>query len=182
MSVAELEHENARLTDEVSALREQLAEVQRQLAWFQRQLFGRKSERLHPLEGSGQAELLAGLAEAPQSSAPPPTETITYRRRRKSREDSVLEVGLRFDETVPVQTIEVAAPELQGEDAEHYELITYKSTYRLAQRPGSYVVLEYRRAVVKRRETSALNSTPAPANVLEQSPRRCELPGRDAGR
>lgn len=53
---------------EVSALREQLAEVQRQLAWFQRQLFGRKSEKLHPLAGSGQGELLAGLAEAPEGA------------------------------------------------------------------------------------------------------------------
>lgn len=169
MSLVTLEHENVRLTQEVNSLRAQLNEAKQQLAWFQRQLFGRKSEKLRPLEGSGQTDLLAGLAEAPQSTAPPPTETITYQRTKKRREQAVNDTGLRFDETVPVQVIEVAAPELEGEQAEHYEVITYKSTYRLAQRTGSYVVLEYRRPVVKRRESSTLISAPAPANVLEGS-------------
>lgn len=170
MRSAELENENARLTEEVNALRAQLAEAQQQLAWFQRQLFGRKSEKRRPIEDSGQGELLAGLAEPPEHPVPPPTETISYQRNKKRREQAVNDTGLRFDETVPVELIEVAAPELQGEAAEHYEVISYKSTYRLAQRPGSYVILEYRRPVVKRREaTSALVSPPAPANVLEGS-------------
>ncbi|MDN5872722.1 MAG: IS66 family transposase [Nitrococcus sp.] len=169
MSTATLEHENLRLTEEVNSLRTQLAEAKQQLAWFKRQLFGRKSEKLRPIEGSGQGELLAGLTEAPQSPAPPPTETITYQRSKKRREQAVNDTGLRFDETVPVQVIEVAAPELQGEGAEHYEVISTKSTFRLAQRPGSYVVLEYRRPVLKRRESSELISPPAPTNVLEQS-------------
>ncbi|MDN5872514.1 MAG: IS66 family transposase [Nitrococcus sp.] len=169
MSVAELQYENVRLTQENTTLRAQLDEAKQQLAWFKRQLFGRKSEKLRPLEGSGQGDLLAELAETVQSPAPPPTETITYQRSKKRREQAVNDTGLRFDETVPVQVIEVAVPELKGEDAEHYEVISTKSTFRLAQRPGSYVVLEYRCPVVKRRERSELISVPAPANVLEQS-------------
>jgi transposase len=34
-------------------------------------------------------------------------------------------------------------PELNGPDADKYEQIDTKITRRLAQRPGSYVVLEY---------------------------------------
>jgi hypothetical protein len=39
----------------------------------------------------------------------------------------------------------------------------------LAQRPGSYVVLEYRRPVVKDKRDERIHTTPAPANVLEGS-------------
>ncbi len=55
--------------------------------------------------------------------------------------------GLRIDDRVPVEVIEMPAPELQGPDASQYDVIDYKITRRLAQRPGSYVVLEYRRVV-----------------------------------
>jgi len=46
---------------------------------------------------------------------------------------------------------------------------TEKITYRLAQRPGSYVVLKYVRPVIKRKETGELITPSAPANVLDKS-------------
>ena len=49
------------------------------------------------------------------------------------------------------------------------EVIGEKVSYRLAQQPGSYVVLKYVRQVVKRRDTQAIHTAPAPANVLERS-------------
>ena len=42
-------------------------------------------------------------------------------------------------------------------------------TYRLAQRPGSYVILEYTRPVYKLLDDLRIATTPAPANVLEHS-------------
>ncbi|HHJ17160.1 MAG TPA: hypothetical protein ENJ80_10735 [Gammaproteobacteria bacterium] len=39
-----------------------------------------------------------------------------------------------------------------------------KVTYRLAQRPGSYVVLKYVRQGIKRNDTGAILAPPAPAN------------------
>ena len=42
-------------------------------------------------------------------------------------------------------------------------------SYRLAQQPGSYVVLKYIRKVVKRLDTKTILTPPAPANVLERS-------------
>ncbi len=74
-----------------------------------------------------------------------------------------------FDaERVPVELIEVPAPEAQGLDPDDYQIISYKDSYRLAQRPGSYVVLQYRRPVIKLRE-GTIACAPAPANVIEGS-------------
>jgi len=116
-----------------------------------------------------QANLLAQLETPPIAVEPPATETITYQRKKKHRDNSVNDSGLRFDKTVPVETIQQPCAELDGEDADAYEIIGEKKTCRLAQRPGSYVVLEYLRKVVKRKDTQAIVTTPAPANVLDNS-------------
>ncbi|SFM68540.1 Transposase [Ectothiorhodospira mobilis] len=68
-----------------------------------------------------------------------------------------------------METIEVPAPELSGPNADAWEVIDHKITYRLAQRPGSYVVLAYRRPVLRARAEATVATTPAPANVLEGS-------------
>jgi transposase len=69
-----------------------------------------------------------------------------------------------FDETrVPVEVIELRAPETEGLSPEDYEIISHKESYRLAQRPGSYVVIKYRRPVVKIKASQALVCAPAPA-------------------
>lgn len=156
------------LSASVAQLQAQNAELKRQLDWFKRQLFGRKSEKR--LEVPGQVEMgeLFGVVEA---ATPEPTEHISYTRRRgKQRPEScVTEAGLRFDESVPVEVIELDAPELSGPDAEQYVIIDQKITRRLAQRPGSYVVLEYRRPVVKHKATQAITTVPAPTALFDQS-------------
>ncbi len=53
------------------------------------------------------------------------------------------------------------APEL----AEGDEIFDYKETCRLAQRPGSYVVLVYRRPVIKRKSEQSITASSAPAAV-----------------
>lgn len=77
------------------------------------------------------------------------------------------DTGLHFDESVPRKVIEMSAPELEGEDADDYEVIDYKETTRLALRSGSYVVLVYRRPVVRYKKEQTLSNIPAPTNVLE---------------
>ncbi|MCG5499871.1 hypothetical protein [Ectothiorhodospira lacustris] len=77
--------------------------------------------------------------------------------------------GLRFDETVPKEVIDVPAKELEGPDAQDYEVIDHKVTHRLAQRPGSYVILEHRRPVLKHKQQQTLTSPPTPETVLEKS-------------
>ena len=108
-------------------------------------------------------------SETLSSSSPEPTEQITYeRRKRKQRgEGCVTDEGLRFDESVPVQTINLSAPQLEGPRADEWEVISYKTTRRLAQRPASYVVLEYIRPVIKHKSTGKLMTVPAPSALWE---------------
>ena len=136
--------------------------------WFKQQLFGRKSEKRR-VEHAQQPSLFDFSSSS--DSLPAPKETITYQRRKtKSRNDNcVTEQGLRYDDTVPVEVIELSVPELQGKQAHQYEIIDTKVTHRLAQRPGSYVVLEYRRPVLKHKATQTLSTPAAPASVLENS-------------
>ena len=155
--------DNGRLREECDALNQQLD-------WFKRQLFGRKSEKRlidHP-DQLGLAEL---LGDAPAAESAPPTEEISYTRRKgKQRgDDCVTDTGLRFDDRVPVEVIELSAPQLQGPDADQYEIIDHKITRKLAQRPGGYVVLEYRRPVLKHKPSATLMEVPAPSAVFDNS-------------
>lgn len=75
-----------------------------------------------------------------------------------------------FDESrVPVTTIEVLEPEIAALSADQYEVIGQKVSYRLGQRPGSYMVLKYVRPVIKRLDTQAIRCAPAPLGVIEGS-------------
>src|SRR5512139_75503 len=179
MTVAE---RAARLTrDEIIALLQKqealevrTAELQRQNDWFKRQLFGRKSER-RLLPPDPQQLAFAGLLsarEAPPETPPPPTETVkAYQRRLRRDEETrgVDEHAVRFDASVPVEVIRVPNPEMAGLRAGEYEVIGEKVTYRLAQRPGAYVILKYVRPVIKRKDTATLACPPAPPAVLERS-------------
>ena len=182
--IAKLQEENARLGaalgDSYSVLartKTALEQLQAQydalkyeLDWFKRQLFGQKSEKRLDLDDEAQLNLLAGLGvEKPPSRDDVPTHTVSYERRAKVRDAAVAHSGLRFGPEVPVQTIEVADPTIEAIPEAEREVIGEKVSYRLAQQPGSYVVLKYVRSVVKRRDTETILTAPAPANVLERS-------------
>ncbi len=160
-----LEQRNQDLEGRVEAL-------QRQLDWLKRELFSSKSERRRAVEtGAATGELFGGSAPS-EPVGDEDTETLTSTRRKasgKNRGDAVTEEGLRFDADVPVETIDVAAPELDGADADEWHVIDYKITHRLAQRPGSYVVLAYRRPVVRHETAQTVTTPSAPANVVEGS-------------
>lgn len=168
---------NAALRAEILTLKEELTELRRQVAWFNRQLFGDKSEKRHlPDPPPDQADLLASLGLKPDAAPPPALEKITYERRKrgpKNREGAVNESGLRFDGTVPVETIHLPLPpEAAAIPEDRREVVGEKETYRLAQRPGSYVILKYVRPVIRDRAAvgkAKLLAAPAPANVLDRS-------------
>src|SRR5690606_11497121 len=54
-------------------------------------------------------------------------------------------------------------------EADQYEVIGSKTTYRLAHRASSYVVLKCERPVFRRKSTEKPITTPAPSNVLDNS-------------
>jgi oligoribonuclease len=107
----------------------------------------------------------AVFIDAPGPSSDQARDIAAHRRRAPVRRPDADEDAVSFfDETrVPVEVIEVPAPESAGLAAGDYEIIAHKDSYRLAQRPGSYVVLKYRRAVIRLRTTGAITCAPAPA-------------------
>jgi transposase len=153
------------LTTTCAELTSRNEELTRQLEWFKRQLFGTKSERRPPdLEGRQLA-----LGEWSQVAAGPGTEITVAEHRRRSRivrsDEPASEEPLRFDESVPVEEIRLPHPPLDDE----HEIVSEKTTFRLAQRPASYVVLKYIRPVVKRKADGTLTCPPAPSSVLGKS-------------
>jgi transposase len=158
---------------EIAALLVENADLKRQVEWFKRQLFGRKSERRlrepepQQLSLSGMLPPSVPVDERP----PPPTETVkAYQRRlRFAAADGPDESGLRFDASVPVQEIVLPNPDVAALAPDAYAVIGEKVTYRLAQRPGAYVLLKYIRPVIKRKETEELSCPPAPPAVFEKS-------------
>jgi transposase len=162
--------QHAKLCADYEQIRAERDALKQELDWFKRQLFGRKSEK-RLIEHPDQMDLGALLGDAAPPSAPEPTEKISYTRRKgkQRRDEDVTDSGLRFDERVPIETIELSAPQLNGADADQYEVIDYKITRRLAQRSGSYVVLEYRRPLIRDKRASSLMEVPAPSAVFDNS-------------
>jgi len=166
----ELRHRSAEFTEFQERTERETAELKHQLAWFKKQLFGRKSEKR--ILGTDSRQLSLGEIEAVEK---PPCEKTTvkgYQRKKNNKqrpEDMPDDTGLRFDASVPVEEIEVENPEIDKLKPEEYESIEEKVTYRLAQLRGSYVVLKYKRKVVKKKGNKELISTSAPAAVLEKS-------------
>jgi transposase len=153
---------------ERAELKERIAQLEQQVAWFQRQLFGEKSERRH-LEPPP-AQMSLGEALAPVAGQQRPSRAVAAHQRRvaaKPAEDGQ-EARLFFDaERVPVEVIAVPNPEVADLPTDAYEVIGEKVTHRLAQRPGSYVILKYVRPLIKRKDTQTLHCPPAPTAVLE---------------
>ena len=147
-------------------LRTRFEAMRQQLDWLKRQLFGRRSERRLVDLPEGARQLSFG--ELPELAPPSAEATVTvpaHRRRKKAvREES--ETALRFGDDVEVQ--EIVLPPPVGED-EPYRVIGEKVTHRLAQRPVPYVVLRFRRPLVKRLRDGKVFCAPAPAGVLGRS-------------
>jgi transposase len=159
--IAELKLQNSQLSEQLEALKQQLD-------WFKRQLFGAKSEKQRLIDPAVQGRLLATLGVATPPPPPiTPTTTVTYVR-KKRRDNTVTDTGLRFDETVPVNIITIGDPAIEALPESARECIGEKVTYRLAQRPASYELMKYIRKVYKILATQEIVTTISPPTVLEK--------------
>lgn len=160
----------AELSRLVQSQAETITSLKNQLDWFRRQIFGAKSERFAPEPDPTQMH----LGEALPIHAQPAEQrkTIPAHTRRVPKEDGA-DTGeaLRFfDESrVPVESIILVDAKTQQFDPDQFDVIDEKVSYRLAQRPGSYVVLKYVRPVIKRKDTHTIHCPAAPAGFLEGS-------------
>ena len=146
--------------------------LEHQLEWFKRQVFGQKSERALPHADTQQMHLgeLAPLPAEADTDAPLTVPEHKRRKRLAADFSDDKTPSQFFDEArVPVQTIEVPNPAIAGLSADQFEVIGEKVSYRLAQRPGSNVVLKYVRSVVKLLETQEIHCPGAPDGVIQNS-------------
>jgi transposase len=156
------------LIDLVVASHTRLEEAEGQLRWFKKQLFGKKSERRIIEPDPSQLSLGEGIVEKTKIRPAPATKVRGHVRKPKSKkagEDS----GFRFDDSVPIETVVVKDPATQGLWAHEFEVIAEKKSYRLAQRPASYVILEFVRCVSKHKETGKISCPLAAPSVLPGS-------------
>jgi transposase len=154
----------------IAALEAELAVLKAQLDWLRRQVFGSKSER-HVADLAQQLPLGGLQAPVPEEPETDEPSTVVVKR-RKPRSDFAADGVERsfFDaQRVEVVPIEVPNEAVAGLSPQQYEVVGVKTSHRLAQRPGSYVVLEYRRSVIKRHDSGTLHCPPAPQGVLEGS-------------
>lgn len=164
---------SAQLAELVRTQAQTIDSLQHQLDWFRRQLFGSKSERFIAQPNAHQLHL--GEVVLPPTVMPEQCKTVAAHNRRVATRDAAAKAQAGesipfFDESrVPIETITLANPEIEGLAADQFEVIGEKISFRLAQRPGSYVVLKYVRPVVKRRDSAAIHCLPAPASVIEGS-------------
>ena len=158
---------------QVVELSRELAAVKHQLDWFKRQVFGSKSERRIIDNASGQMSLGEMLTQEHPASSPAPVDrpVAAHTRRPTTKTPESADDSLPFFDAarVPVEVIELTAPETEGLAPDDFEIISYKNSYRLAQRPGSTVVLNYRRPVIKLKENQAIVCPAAPVGVIEGS-------------
>jgi transposase len=141
-------------------------EVEHQLRWFKNQVFGTKSERRVEIDDTTQLSLGEAVVKAiDMEEAPESVVREHVRKKSNRRSEDQDEPGLRFDDTVPVQTTVVIDPKFEDVPEEELEVISEKKSYQLAQRPASYVVLETIRPVMKRK-TGEISCPPPLPSVL----------------
>ena len=171
--VLRLDEAAAYRPQQVVELSRELAAAKHQLDWFKRQVFGTKSERRIIDPASGQMSLGEMLTPEQPASSPALVErpVAAHTRRPTTKTPESGDDSLPFFDAarVPVEIIELTAPETEGLAPDDFEIISYKNSYRLAQRPGSTVVLNYRRPVIKLKENQAILCPAAPAGVIEGS-------------
>jgi transposase len=160
----------AELSALVHSQAEKITALEHQLEWFRRQIFGQKSERFAPEADPSQMHLGESFAVPP--TIPQKLKPIAGHTRRAALKDGAAQGDELpfFDESkVPVQTMTLVPADVEGLPEDQYEVIGEKITYRIAQRPGAYHVLKYRRLVVKINATGKILALPAPEAVLQDS-------------
>lgn len=164
----------ATLLATIKSQSEQIAALTHQLDWFKNQLFGATSEKRHIVEPDRAQLNLGDAFPSVESIEDAPASDVKPHQRRRATRPADEAAQPFFDEArVPIETVVVPCPLVDGLDdneiAQRFERIGEKNTFRLAQRPGSFVVIKYERPQYKERETGVIACAPAPEGVIEGS-------------
>jgi len=170
MSAAELVSVVRSQAQTIAVQDERIASLTHQLEWFRRQIFGQTSERFAPEPDPSQLHL-GETFPVPAARIEERKSIPAHTRRTVQRDGAESGEELKFfDETrVPIRTITLVHEDVKELSPDQYEVIGEKVTYRIAQRPGAYEVLKYRRPVIKLKSSAKILALPAPTGVLEES-------------
>ena len=160
------------MTNLVNQLKGENAQLRHQLDWFKRQIFGQKSERRLVAPADSQPSLGEEFAANPEQPGIGKKSRIAEHERQAKPKDAGgdEESSLFFDESkVPVETVYLDPVTATGLKESEFEVIGEKVTHRIAQRPGSYVLVRFVRPVIKVRDTGKLFSIPAPGGLIKGS-------------
>ncbi|MBC6988038.1 transposase, partial [Alteromonas sp. BZK5] len=94
---------------QIAALSDEIAQLKHQLDWLKRQLFGRKSEKVL-VDNPAQSSLFDEGEPHALPAETKPVKAHTRSSQKQRRDSDVNDEGLRFDETVPQQIIDIPAP------------------------------------------------------------------------
>lgn len=157
----------------LDAKEREIIRLRRRVAWFQRQIFGQRSERRMPEPAGVQGTLGEAFDVVPDDVAPArKTSIAAHERAPENKNGNPVngneDAALFFDASkVPVEVIAIANHEAAGLDPADVEVIGEQGSYRLAQRPGRYVSVEYVRPVIKLRADFTPSCPPAPVGVRD---------------
>ena len=119
------------VVDLVGALSREVDVLKHQLDWFKRQVFGPKSERRIIDPASGQMSLGEMLTPEQPASSPALVErpVAAHTRRPTTKTPESGDDSLPFFDAarVPVEIIELTAPETEGLAPDDFEIISYKN-------------------------------------------------------
>ena len=165
--IAELTARLDSLQKELDKLKEENAALKLEIKVYKTQLFGSKSEKTLDAPFA-QNDL---FPEALPPALPPAKEKPEYTHRGKAKKtrphDCVTANGLRFSSDVPVKVERITPAELLGENAEDYEIISTDISYKLAQNPSSYYVIQYEIPVLKHKPSQVIIPTAKPDQVFD---------------
>ncbi len=157
-----------KLTEEVaknSALRDQLAR-------YERQQHGRRSEKRRNAGAASEGGASDGAATPDAGEDEPEAEKKSQggvTGRRKDRDGSVNDTGLRFGPEATVIDIDVMPPEIEGLAADEFETVSERVCCKLASVPIRHVVLRCHYKKAKIMSSGALVCAPAVEGVFKNS-------------
>ena len=150
-----------------------ITELELQLTWFKRYVFGQRTEKRILKKVSNNQMYLGEMFEVKDpETPPPPTETVKKYERRQRRKFPNLgdeSSQLKFDDTVPVEVIEVPNPEIEGLAPEQYDELGEEHSYRIVQKRSPYGIIKYVKKKYKLKGSGKIVSAPSPAAVIERS-------------
>lgn len=136
------------ISAQLAASRDEVAQLKYELQWLKRQLFGRKSEK-QVIDNPDQSSLFAiNSSDVALDTPKKQIKAHTCSSKKQTSEDDMHDNGLRFSSDVPQKIIDVPSPELEGDNADQYEVMGMTVQFKNDNQTMTGVLLKKNRKTV----------------------------------